>query len=291
MSAGSKPSVERKRLAFQLESGFAELSYVVHRPAAGGRIVICLHDFFGNSADFNRLAAMLSEHGMTVICPDLPGRGESAYLSPSDYNPHSYLLALAALIGTLGTKRINLVGTGWGALLAIGLAGMPEFSVSRVILADLGFPWELKVDEAIAAATRGEPITTLEAARKLVAASSEFEGMASWRVLSLVDGRLRQAGDGYRLDFDPALLSPETVGRFSRIATGPLFADVKARILYMSARPLGARERKWMRDVGLPGPTKSIAENVGPDKHVHFSSAHELMLALGFLSSRSLPEY
>ena len=289
MSPRKNVTTERKRLAVQLESGFVELSYVVHMPASGRRIVVCLPDFLGNSADFTRLAAMLAGHGMIVVCPDMPGRGESAYLQPAEYNPHTYLVALVSLIATLGSRRINLVGKGWGALLALGLAGMPELSVSRLILADLGFPWKLQVDEAVSAAVRGPAFATLDAARQLLAASSEFEGMTPRRMLPLLDGRLRQSGDGYGLDFDPVLLSEEAIGRFSRMPTGALFAGVKARTLYLTGGALAERERERMREAGFPGPTRSIAENVAPGKRAHFTSAHELLLTLGFLSSRALP--
>jgi len=289
MSEPTKATVERKRLAIQLESGFAELSYVVHTPPSGGKVVICLSDFLGNSADFTRLATMLVEHGMTVICPDMPGRGESAYLKPSDYNPHSYLLALVTLIGSLGAARVNLVGKGWGALLAVGLAGMPEISVSRILLADLGFPWKLEVDEAVAEAGRGPGFATLDAARQLLAASSEFAGMHPRRMLPLLDGRLRQKGGGYSLDFDPALLSDEAVGRYDKVMTGPLFSGVKARALYMTAGALDERDRKRLREAGFPGPARSLAENVAASKRVHFTNPHELLLTLGFLTSRSLP--
>ena len=288
MSGETAPTVERKTLAIPLETGFAELSYVVYAPAAGQRVVFCLPDFLGNSADFTRLATMLVTHGMMVVCPEMFGRGASAYLKPSDYNPHSYLLALVTLAGSLGTRRLNLVGKGWGALLAIGLASLPEISVSRLVLADLGFPWKLQVDEAVAEAAKGPGFATLKEARQLLAASAEFEGMNPRRMLPLIDGRLRQAGKGYGLDFDPVLLSEEA-SRFTKMTTGPLFEGVKARTLYMTGGPLGQSERSRLREVGFPGASRSIAENVAPGKRVHFTSAHELLLTLGFLSSRSLP--
>jgi pimeloyl-ACP methyl ester carboxylesterase len=280
---------ERKRLAVQLESGFAELSYVVHAPPGARRTVICIHDFFGNSADFTRLAAMLAGHGIRLICPDMFGRGESAYLQPAQYNPHSYLLGLLALLGTLGTQRVSIIGKGWGALLALGVAGLPEANVVRLVLADLQFPWRLTVDDTIAGAVRGAALPTLEAARQLVVAGSEFAGVQPSRMLSLIDGRLRQVDGGYRLDFDPALLSEEALARFSQIATDPLFSDIKARILYMTASALGDRERHHLRGVGIPSPTRSFAESVGLSERIHFTGAHELLLTLGFLTSRFLP--
>lgn len=289
MSDDVKVASNRRRLAVRLETGFAELSYVVHSPANARRVVVCVHDFLGNSADYTRLATMLTAHGIAVICPDMFGRGESAYLQPGEYNPHTYLLGLLGLLGTLGTQRVNLIGKGWGALLALGVAGLPEANVSRLVLADLGFPWRYAVDEAIAEASRGPHFTSLEEARQLLATNSEFDGLQPGRKLSLIDGRLRQANEGYRLDFDPALLSEEALARFAKVATNGLFEGVTARTLYLSAGAIPGRDRQRMRRVGLPSPTRSVAENVAPGKRVHFTSAHELLLTLGFLDSRSLP--
>lgn len=289
MSNGSGLKAERKQLVIQLASGFAELSYVTYEPPKARRTVLCIHDFLGNSADFSRLAVMLAGHGYRVICPDLPGRGQSAYLGAADYNPHTYLVSLLTLAQSLGTKRINVIGKGWGGLLALGLAHMPEVTISRLVIADLGFPWKLQLDDAITQAAAGPGFSSLEQARRLLADSTEFKGLAPRRALALIDGRLRQTDAGYGLDFDPTLLSTEATNRFAKVGTSQLFDGLGARLLYLSAGSIAQRDRLRLRAIMSAAPNRSLAENLSRAARVHFSSSHELLLTLGFLMSRFLP--
>jgi pimeloyl-ACP methyl ester carboxylesterase len=287
MSAAPKP--ERKRLPVHLASGFAELSYAVYEPPKAGRTVLCIPDFLGNSADFSRLATMLSSHGFRVICPDLPGRGASAHLNVADYNPHTYMVSLLTLAQSSGEGRLMVVGKGWGGLLALGLARLPELAISKLVLTDLGFPWKLAIDDTIAKAAGGPVFSTLAEARRLLADSAEFAGLTPARVLPLIDGRLRQIDGGYGFDFDPALLTPAATARFARVRITPLFDGIRAQLLYLSAGSLSQRDRARLRAVLSAGANRTHAENLSRAARLHFTSAHELLLILGFLMSRSLP--
>lgn len=289
MSNASGPIPERKRLAVQLASGFAELSYMVYEPPRAARTVLCIHDFLGNSADFSRLATMLAGHGFRVICPDLPGRGESAYLGAVDYNPHTYMVSLLTLAQSLGNSPLMVIGKCWGAVLALGLARLPELTVSRLVVADLGFPWKLAVDDAVAKAANGPGFTSLEEARRLLASSAEFDGLTPRRALPLIDGRLRQTDVGYGLDFDPALLSTEATARFAKVRITPLFEGLRARLLYLSAGSLPQRDRLRLRAIMAAAPNRTFADDLSQAARLHFTSSHELLLILGFLLNRFLP--
>ena len=165
MNMSSTPMPDRRRLAVPLAAGFAELSYLVYEPQKATRTVICIPDFLGNGADFSRLAVVLSGHGFRVVCPDMPGRGASAYLDVADYNPHTYMVALLALAQSLGTTRLMVIGKGWGGVLALGLTRLQELTVSKLVLADVGFPWRLAVDDAVREAAGGAGVATLADAR------------------------------------------------------------------------------------------------------------------------------
>lgn len=280
---------ERKRLVVQLAASFAELSYAVYEPPKAAWTVLCIPDFLGNSADFSRLATMLAAHGLRVVCPDLPGRGASAYLDVADYNPRTYMLSLLAVAQSLGNTKLMVIGKGWGGLLALGLARLPELTVSKLVLADLGFPWKLAIDDTVAKAAEGPGFSSLAEARRLLADSAEFAGLAPQRALPLIDGRLRQTDAGYGLDFDPALLTPEATGRFTRIRITPLFDGVRAQLLYLTAGNLSQRDRTRLRAVMSAAPNRTHAENLSRAARLHFTSSHELLLTLGFLVSRSLP--
>lgn len=287
---GSK--AERKRLAVQLPGGFAELSYLVYEPPRSRRTILCLHDFLGNATDFSRFATMLAGHGFRVICPDMPGRGESAYLGPADYNPHTYMLSLLTLLQSTGDHRIAAIGKGWGALLALGLVQTEEASITKLVLADLGMPWRLTVDDSIAAAAGGPGFASLEEARRLLAESMEFKGLSARQALSLIDGRLRQVGTGYGLDFDPAVLTSDATRRFAQVGTPGLLAGLKVKTLYLSAGPIVMRDRAKLREIASKTPARTFhfAGGLSRAARIHFASAHEQLLTFGFLMHRFLPE-
>lgn len=289
MSTASTPRSDRRHLAVQLAAGFADLSYVVYEPAKAARTVLCIPDFLGNAADFSRLAVVLSEHGFRVVCPDLPGRGASAYLDVADYNPHTYMVSLLALAQSLGTTRLMVIGKGWGGLLALGLTRLQELTISKLVLADVGFPWRLAIDDTVRAAAGGAGFATLTEARRFLADTNEFSGLTPQRALPLIDGRLKQIDSGYGLDFDPALLSPDATARFTNVRITPLFEGLTAQLLYLAAGSLPGRDRARLRAITSAAPNRSLAENLSRASRVHFTSSHELLLVLGFLVSRSLP--
>ena len=290
MNTSIVPRADRRRLVVQLAAGFAELSYVVYEPPKAARTVLCIPDFLGNAADFVRLATVLSGHGFRVVCPDLPGRGASAYLDVGDYNPHTYMVSLLALAQSLGTTRLMVIGKGWGGLLALGMTRLQELTISKLVLADVGFPWRLVIDDAIKDAAGGAAFATLADARRFLADTSEFTGLTPQRALPLIDGRLRQVDAGYGLDFDPALLSSDATARFTNVRITPLFEGLTAQLLYLAAGSLPQRDRARLRMIMAAAPNRSHAENLSRASRVHFTSSHELLLTLGFLVSRSLPE-
>lgn len=283
------PKAERRQHVVQLPSGFAQVSYVVYERANARRTLLCLHDFLGNAADFDRVAFMLASHGLRVVCPDLPGRGQSAYLAPAEYNPHTDMLSLVTLLHALAVKRVMVIGKGWGGLLALGLAQLDEVSVSKVVVTDLNLPWKLDIDAATAQAAAGPGFATLDEARRVIANTAEFSGLVPRRALSLIDGRLRQIDGRYGLDFDPALLSAPSTAQFSKVSVTPLFEGVRAEVLVLFAGTLSERDRERIRPIMAASPNRSLAEIATRAKRIHFTSHHEMLLTLGFLLNRFIP--
>src|SRR5687767_4838516 len=78
---------------------FAEMSVDTYEPAQHEATVFCLHDYLGNSRDFRQLGAFLSAHNYRVVCPDMFGRGDSAYLDePQQYRMETHLFGLMAVM-------------------------------------------------------------------------------------------------------------------------------------------------------------------------------------------------
>ncbi len=100
--------------------------------------IICLPGLTRNARDFAELAARLSGE-WRVICPELRGRGESAYAKdPMTYVPLFYLQDLEALIAELKLDTIILFGTSLGGILTMLMASAGHAKVAAALLNDVG---------------------------------------------------------------------------------------------------------------------------------------------------------
>lgn len=100
--------------------------------------ILCLPGLTRNARDFAELAEHLAGE-WRVICPELRGRGESAYAKdPLTYVPLVYLQDLEALIAELKLSRIILIGTSLGGLLTMLLGGAGHARIAAALLNDIG---------------------------------------------------------------------------------------------------------------------------------------------------------
>lgn len=107
-------------------------------PAPDAATVLCLHGLTRNSRDFEDLAPHLSSH-YRVIVPDVRGRGSSARdPNPQNYQPSVYVQDILALMDTVEVRRVIVIGTSMGALLAMMLAVGYRDRVAGLVLNDMG---------------------------------------------------------------------------------------------------------------------------------------------------------
>ena len=84
--------------------GFHRVVYREWGDADNARIVVCVHGLTRNGRDFDTLAAALADR-FRILCPDMPGRGDSDWLrDPNDYAFPTYLTALTAMLAHAPTK-------------------------------------------------------------------------------------------------------------------------------------------------------------------------------------------
>jgi pimeloyl-ACP methyl ester carboxylesterase len=101
--------------------------------------VICVHGLTRNGRDFDFLAQALAAAGRRVACPDIAGRGQSAWLAdPALYVANQYGSDCTTLIARLGVDSLDWVGTSMGGLIGMGLAAMPETPIRRLVINDIG---------------------------------------------------------------------------------------------------------------------------------------------------------
>ncbi|MDX1374285.1 MAG: alpha/beta hydrolase [Burkholderiales bacterium] len=143
-------------------SGFHRLAYMEWGDPDNPHVVVCVHGLSRNSRDFDYLAQALSAR-CRVVCMDVVGRGDSAWLDDkSGYSFSTYLSDAAALIARVTTPprerrfalpavrrrmatlpRLDWVGTSMGGLIGMLLAAKEGSPIGRLVLNDVGpfVPW------------------------------------------------------------------------------------------------------------------------------------------------------
>jgi pimeloyl-ACP methyl ester carboxylesterase len=123
---------------------FHRIAFTDWGPPVSDRPILCVHGLTRNGRDFDHLAAALAGTGRRVVCPDLPGRGQSERLKDSsDYVLPQYCSDMTALIAALGSTEVDWVGTSLGGLIGMVLAALPGSPIRRLVINDIGpyLPW------------------------------------------------------------------------------------------------------------------------------------------------------
>jgi pimeloyl-ACP methyl ester carboxylesterase len=107
------------------------------QPQKEKKFLICIHALTRNGMDFDFLARQLAEDYI-VICPDLPGRGQSDYLeNKEDYNYEFYSDNLLKLIDFLGIKNCYWLGVSMGGILGMMVNFKRPNLIEKLILNDI----------------------------------------------------------------------------------------------------------------------------------------------------------
>jgi len=189
-------------------SGFHRLAYREFPGPSGARTLICVHGLTRNGRDFEPLAQALSST-YRVVCPDMPGRGESDDLpDPALYAFPTYLADVVALIARLDVESVDWLGTSMGGILGMMMAAQPGTPIRRLILNDVGAVVAKAGLERIAGYVGLDPVfDTLDALADSMAAG--FVGSAKvprGTLLRIAEGASRRRHDGrLGLAYDPRI--------------------------------------------------------------------------------------
>ena len=188
--------------------GFHRIHYYEWGEADNPRVVMCVHGLTRTGRDFDELAKALARE-YRVICPDVVGRGKSAWLThKEDYGYPLYCADMAALIARSGAERIDWVGTSMGGIIGMLLAAHHGNPIGRLVINDVG-PFIPKAAlERIKHYVGKDPMfESLDEAETYVRLVSEPFGPLSdeqWRHLTVTTVKPRDNGK-YGLVYDPSL--------------------------------------------------------------------------------------
>ena len=200
--------MRQRHLACLGPSGFHSLAYREWPGPAGAPTLLCVHGLTRNGRDFDVIAQAMSAH-YRVVCPDMPGRGQSDYLAdPAQYAYPLYLADVAALIARLDVETVDWLGTSMGGLIGMMMAAQPGAPVRRLVLNDIGAVVSKSGVERIAGYVGLDPVfDSLDALADAMAAN--FVGsdrIPRSTLMRIAEGAARPLPDGrYGLAYDPRI--------------------------------------------------------------------------------------
>ena len=219
---------------YWLEGAFHRLAFATWgNPAA--EPVLCVHGLTRTGRDFDTLAQALSDRFL-VICPDLPGRGRSAWLPRGElYQPPTYVLALSHLLAAIG-RPVRWVGTSLGGICGMLAAASSGAPITRMVLNDIG-PF---VPEAALARIR-DYVGKLPVFADIDAVSAylrrvhaPFGPLTDAQWLHLAHSGSRTLPDGtLTLHYDPAIAAPMQAGPVQALDLWPLWDRIDVPTLVL----------------------------------------------------------
>lgn len=248
--------MRRNRLRYMLPQGFCTLAWTEWGPGEG-LPVICVHGLTRTGRDFDALAAALAAEGRRVICPDLPGRGESDRLpDPALYVPPTYIAALSHLLGRL-EGPVDWVGTSLGGICGMVVAATQGHPIRRLVLNDIGthVPKEslARIGDYLGQESEFADVAALEAHLRAVHAPFGALTDAEWRHLAETSARPAPGGR-VALHYDPAIVAPFRGAAPAEMDLSPFWERVTVPVLLLR----GAES-----DLLLPETARAMARRPG----------------------------
>ncbi|ODV42238.1 alpha/beta hydrolase [Cupriavidus sp. UYMMa02A] len=248
-------------------AGLHRMAYHEWGDLANPRVLMCVHGLTRTGRDFDALAQSLCGE-YRVVCPDVAGRGRSDWLrDPSGYVVPKYVADMVTLIARLNVEKVDWFGTSLGGLIGMGLAGLPNSPVRKLLLNDVGPRITASAVERIGSYV-GLPVrfkTFEEGLSYLQTISASFgrHTPEQWRelngaILKPVQG---EQGLEWGLHYDPALALPFRNTTPEQVVAGEammwqLFETIEAPVLVVR----GAQSDLLLRD--------TVADMVARGKHV-----------------------
>jgi len=191
-------------------AGLHTMRYTQWGDPRNPRVLVCVHGLTRVGRDFDRLARALCDT-YRVVCPDVVGRGRSDWLrDPLHYLVRQYVSDMVTLIARLDIESVSWVGTSMGGLIGMGLAGMPQSPINRLVLNDVGPHIEpaalARIGAYVGRPVRFASLDEAVAYNRSIAAGFGLRDDAQWREATA--SVLRPDGDGFVLHYDPAIGIP-----------------------------------------------------------------------------------
>ncbi|KAF1025726.1 MAG: Esterase YbfF [Burkholderia plantarii] len=225
MSIFSRSATAMRECHVQCASpaGLHQLAYTEWGDPANPRVLVCVHGLTRSGRDFDRLAAALADT-YRVVCPDVVGRGRSAWLAdPRYYGVPQYVSDMVTLIARLDVDKVDWFGTSMGGLIGMALGGLPGTPIARMLVNDVGPRIEpsslARIADYLGVERRYD--TEQAGVDHLAELAATFGALSAdeWREINRP--LLQEAdGGGWRVGYDPRIAEPFRATTPEQIALG-----------------------------------------------------------------------
>jgi pimeloyl-ACP methyl ester carboxylesterase len=255
-----------ERLSCLGPHGFHQIAYSLWDGPAGARPIVCVHGLTRNGRDFDALAERLAARG-PVACPDMPGRGQSAWLPvAADYSYPVYLGTVATLFARLGAAEVDFVGTSMGGIIGMMLACQPGSPIRRLVLNDVGPFIPVAALEHIAGYVGKDPafagIEEIERYFRLVHAPFGDLSDDRWRHMAETSHRVLPDGR-IGLAYDPGIATAFNSVPLTDVDLWPFYDQIKCPVLVVRGARSELLLAETAREMTRRGPRAELYEVAG----------------------------
>lgn len=182
-----------------------------NNPQSEAPALLCVHGLTRNGRDFDYLAYAMSEH-YQVLCPDMPGRGKSDWLTNTQhYNYDTYLTDILALLDSRKIKQVDWLGTSMGGILGMRVAAERPELIRKLMLNDIGAVIPLaglsRINGYVGLSMMFSDREQAEAYLRKTFATFGINREEHWQ--HMLEHSFTQLSNGeYQLAYDPGILDP-----------------------------------------------------------------------------------
>lgn len=259
--------IQRRDVRFITPSGLYRMSYVEWGRSDNPRVLVCVHGLTRCARDFDYLARALAQN-YRIICPDVPGRGESAWLkNPMEYVVPTYVAAMVTLIARIGAERVDWLGTSMGGIIGMALAALPDSPIGKLVLNDAGpLVTAASLDRIGEYVGRTPVLPSLKAAEVVVRAVSAPFGPHTdeeWRFLT--EHITKPVGNGeVSFRYDPAIAVAFNAEKPHKdIDLWPYYDAIRSPTLVLRGAESDLLTRDTARAMIERGPKATLVEFAG----------------------------
>jgi pimeloyl-ACP methyl ester carboxylesterase len=273
------------------QAGFHDMAYTEWGEPANPRVLVCVHGLTRCGRDFDFLAERLSGE-YRVVCPDVVGRGGSAWLkNKALYGMPQYCADMATLLARLDVATVDWLGTSMGGLIGMALAAQENSPIARLVLNDVGpvitAASIARIGEFVGKAPRFAGIAEAEAFLRVVSAPFGALTDAQWR--HLTDHAVRPGADGrWEFRYDPGIAEPfrasmqgEAAGK--DVTMWPLYEAIRCPTLVVRGAESDLLRAETAREMAERGPRARTVEIPGVGHAPMFMSDAQVAVVREFL--------